>query len=110
MVDIIKKSDGELISLHQIAEIEFISRELSDCQITIKDWLKELLCNVWSEQEDFSSNRAFGNSDWSYDIYEVLYDNNIINGSMDEFDELHLTIEELELADKIILDIIVNEM
>ena len=107
MPEMIKKTDGEMISLHQISEIEFESREMGT-EVTIKQWLQELLCRVWVEQDDFSGKKAFGDSNWSWDIYETLYTNRIIDGSMNEYEGLDLTRVQFEIADKIILDIIVE--
>ncbi len=106
-MDLIKKTDGEMISLSQIKNIEFQSQQM-DTQVTVGDWLKSLLCLVWEEGEGFSGKRPWGDSGWEYDIYETFVENNIISGTIDEYGG----VEDCDdrLADKIILDIIVNEM
>ena len=108
MPDLIRKVDGEIVSLHQIKNIEFQSRELDDSFITIKDFLIELLAKLWDEKDQFSGKRAFGNSGWEYDLYIALIENGIINGKIDEWGDLEYV--DVELADKIILDIILTEL
>jgi len=105
MLDIIKKTDGLIISLRQISEIEFYSRDL-DSRVTVKEWLQELLCIVWMEKDEFSGKRAFGNSSWEYELYDVLVKHRIIIGILDEDG----FVEDCDdkLANKIILDIIVE--
>jgi hypothetical protein len=40
--------------------------------ITVRDYLFELLIAVWDEGESFSGKRPFGNSGWEYDLYAPL--------------------------------------
>jgi len=107
MSDLIKTTDGEIMSLHQIKNIEFHSYEL-DTQTTIGNFLIELLARLWVEKEEFSGKRPFGNSSWEYDLYIPLIENGIVIGKLDEFGY----VEEIdqELADKIILDIILLDV
>ena len=55
-----------------------------DREITIKDYLKELMLTLWKEAEGFSGKRPFGNSGWQYDIAACLIKNNIVDGKLDE--------------------------
>ncbi len=100
----------EISELERIQNIEYESREL-DNQTTIGDFLKELLCRVWVEGDEFSGKRPFGNSDWQYEVYEILINNGVINGVVDEDGYIvSLPSSEVKKADKIILDIIVETM
>lgn len=108
MNDLIKKTDGEMISLHQIKNIEYQSQELHDSQITVGDFLKELLCTLWMEEEGFSSKKPFGNSSWQHEIYSVFVQNKIISGTIDEYGDFEEC--DYKLADKIVCDIIVEAM
>jgi hypothetical protein len=103
MSDLIKISGGEIMSLHQIKNIEFYSRELGG-QVTIGKFLIELLTKLWSKKDQFSGKRPFGNSFWEYDLYIALIDNNIVKGRIDEWDDVESF--DQSSADKIILDII----
>jgi hypothetical protein len=107
MCDSIKKTDGEIISLRQIKDIEFHSQEL-DSQVTIGDFLIELLATLWTEKDQFSGKRPFGNSSWEYDLYVALVENNIVKGKIDEWGDIEDI--DISLANKIILDIILIDV
>jgi hypothetical protein len=61
--------------------------------ITVRDYLRELLLTLWVEQEGFSGKRPFGNSGWQREIYMPLIKAGFIPGKLDgdgyidEFDE-----------------------
>lgn len=95
--------------LQEIADLEFTSIEF-DSEFSVRQWLRELLCRVWIEKDNFSGKKAFGNSDWEYDLYIALAENNIINGSVNEDNDWEIEQDQIEKADKIILDIIVEVM
>lgn len=73
-------------------------------EVTIKEYLKKLLKQLWLEGEGFSGKRPFGNSGWQYDLYKPLIQNNFVTGKLDE-DGYIDTVDEVK-ADKIILKII----
>jgi len=104
MGDLIKNTEGEIMSLSQIRDIEFYSGELDDSHVTIGDFLVELLARLWDEKDEFSGKRPFGNSGWEYDLYTPLVENGIVEGEFDEDGDL-VDFDQV-LADKIILDII----
>lgn len=52
--------------------------------ITIRDYLMELLTKVWIEEEEFDGKRPFGNSGWQYDLYQPLIKYGFIEGKLDE--------------------------
>ena len=51
---------------------------------TIREYLKALLREVWTEQEGFSGKRPFGNSGWDHDLIKPLIKFEVIEGKMDE--------------------------
>jgi len=52
--------------------------------ITIKVYLKKLLKQLWKKKESFSGKRPFGNTDWEYDLYVILIQHGIVEGTLDE--------------------------
>jgi hypothetical protein len=76
-----------------------LNRELS-----VKDYLKELLMAVWREDEGFSGKRPFGNSGWKYEIYECLIEYCVVPGTLDE--DGYVIEIDTEKADEIIYGII----
>ena len=71
------------MSIKDILEIKIENDDFPK-KTTIKDYLKRLLETVWEEQEMFSGKRAFGNSDWCYDLYIPLIKAGVIDGELDE--------------------------
>ena len=51
--------------------------------LTIRDYLCELLMRLWEKGEGFSGKRPFGNSGWEYDIYRPLIRGGFIPGKLD---------------------------
>ncbi len=51
--------------------------------ITVRDYLYELLTRLWDKGEGFSSKRPFGNSGWEYELYAPLIKNGYIKGTID---------------------------
>jgi len=51
---------------------------------TIRDYLKELLKELWVEGEGFSGKRPFGNSGWHHELYTTLIIHKVIDGTLDE--------------------------
>jgi hypothetical protein len=38
-------------------------------EVTIREYLRTLLSELWREEESFNGKRPFGNSGWQYDVY-----------------------------------------
>ena len=38
-------------------------------QLTMREYFKELLTELWTEKEGFSGKRPFGNSGWEYEVH-----------------------------------------
>lgn len=94
------------MKIDDIKDIKFFCDDL-DKEVSIKDYLKELLKTVWRECESFSGKRPFGNSGWQYDIYSELIKHNVIHGVLDEYGGVdELSQEQAEKADEIIMSII----
>lgn len=87
----------------KILQIKFKSGDLNR-ELTIKDYLKELLLELWKEGEGFSGKRPFGNSGWEYDIYAALAKNKLIKGDIDS--DGYVTDYDFKEADKIMLKVI----
>jgi hypothetical protein len=51
---------------------------------TVRDYLIELLAELWREEAQFSSKAPFGNSGWQYDIYAPMISAGLAAGSLDE--------------------------
>lgn len=84
--------DIEFVPLREIDTDDILEKALnirfdSDAgeNITVRQYLENLLLTLWNEKEGFSSKRPFGNSGWDYEIFEVLLKNNLIEGSIDEY-------------------------
>jgi len=56
-----------------------------DRDLTIRDYLKELLETLFRETEGFSGKRPFGNSGWDYDLAKPLIEVGCIAGRIDEY-------------------------
>jgi hypothetical protein len=52
--------------------------------LTIREYLRELLLTLWMEEEGFSGKRPFGNSGWQHDVYAPLVKAGFIKGTVDE--------------------------
>jgi hypothetical protein len=53
-------------------------------EVSIREYLHELLTELWREGEGFSGKRPFGNSGWEYDLYKPLIQAGVVPGSIDE--------------------------
>lgn len=51
---------------------------------TVRGYLVALLRTLWQEQDGFSGNRPFGNSDWASDLYVPLIKAGYVRGVLDE--------------------------
>jgi hypothetical protein len=52
--------------------------------LTIRQYLRELLAELWKEDESFTGYRPFGNSGWQGDIYIPLVLAGALKGYIDE--------------------------
>lgn len=53
--------------------------------LTVRDYLRILLLQLWAQQEGFSGKRPFGNSGWEYDLLFPLAKAGFVDlGPMDE--------------------------
>lgn len=55
---------------------------------TLRNYLKDLLKQLWLQGSDFSGKRPFGDSNWQHDVYHAMVKENIIHGEIDTDDEL----------------------
>lgn len=68
------------------AEVLALRFECGDLgrEVTIREWLSELLLTLWREGEGFSGKRPFGNSGWQWDVAPVLIASRVVDGKLDE--------------------------
>lgn len=66
----------------EILELRFDSDAGQD--MSIREYLHELLWQLWNKGEAFSSKRPFGNSGWEHDLYKPLIEAGIVDGSFDD--------------------------
>jgi hypothetical protein len=55
-----------------------------DVEVSVREYLIELLRALWIEGERFSGKRPFGNSGWEYDLYKPLIEGGFVEGQLDE--------------------------
>lgn len=55
---------------------------------TVRNYLKDLIKQLWLQGSDFSSKRPFGDSSWQQDVYLAMVKESIIDGEIDTDDEL----------------------
>lgn len=65
-----------------VLKLKFYSNDLNK-EVTVKEYLKELLSVLWNEKDGFSGKRPFGNSDWQYELYTCLVKNDVVKGKID---------------------------
>lgn len=75
-----------------------------DKEISIKEFLKLLLRNLWIKEEQFSGKRPFGNSGWKCPIEKGLIENNFVEGAIDD-DGYVISVDD-DSVNKIILKMI----
>ncbi|MBN3839304.1 hypothetical protein [Burkholderia sp. Ac-20349] len=54
-------------------------------EVSIREYLGELLKALWDEGEGFSSKSPFGNSGWEYSLYGALIKAGAVEGRLDEY-------------------------
>ena len=84
-----------------IKNIKFFSGDLRK-EVTILEFLKELLGAVWEKKKDFK--RPWGNSDWDGDLIVALIKTGLIKGELDE--DGYIESSDDNAAHKIIQEII----
>lgn len=82
-------SNEEKINRYDGAVILALPMQDNDADAaTIRDYLVALLVEVWADGEGFSGKRPFGNSGWSGELFIPLVKAGIIDGQLDEDDNL----------------------
>ena len=94
------------MSIEKALEVRFDSDAGDD--LTVRQYLHELLRKLWDEQERFSGKRPFGNSSWDFDLYTPLAKAGFIDlGPMDEDGEPYKwTDEQINVAHAYVHDLI----
>lgn len=62
--------------------------------VTVRDYLKALLSELWRKEDGFSGKRPFGNSGWQCEIHAALIKAGAITGKLD----LEGCVEEADTA------------
>jgi len=65
---------------------------------TLGEYLLKLLLTLWDEKEGFSGKKPFGNSDWSFEIYQAMQDAKLLDPDSDG----DLSDKEIAIADKML--------
>ena len=52
-------------------------------KVTVVEYLKALLTELWQEEEGFSGKRPFGDSGWQFDVYKGFVAAKLIKGDID---------------------------
>jgi hypothetical protein len=73
--------------IEQAKNTTFYCDELGET-LTIGQWWKELMLHLNSEEESFSGKRPFGNSSWKCDPEKALIKAGLLQGEIDEDDDL----------------------
>lgn len=75
--------------------------------ITVRDYLRSLLAELWIRQEGFSGKRPFGNSGWHYELLTPLVKAGFIDGTINEDCWADFTDEQMEKAHAYVAQLIV---
>ena len=70
------------MNINLIQNLTFYSNDLKQ-DISVKEFLKEILNTFWEKGEGFNSKRPFGSGSYRYDIVEMFIKNEIISGKLD---------------------------
>lgn len=68
--------------LEQILNSKFLSSDFA-YEISVREYIKELLLELFREVENFSGKRPFGNSGWIHDIEAHFVASGFIPGKVD---------------------------
>ncbi|HDR9163632.1 TPA: hypothetical protein QDB28_004036 [Burkholderia vietnamiensis] len=67
----------------ELLDFVFHSNDLNR-DLSIREYLHELLKTLWDEGEGFSGKRPFGNSCWEFDLYCALIKAGAVDGRISE--------------------------
>jgi hypothetical protein len=99
----VKKVKYTSTLLEKAAIIRFHSFDLGR-EVTVLEWLKELLLTLLIEEESFSGKKPFGNSGWKSDAEAALIKAEILKGELDDDG----CIVECEDSNPLFLEIVSN--
>lgn len=77
---------------------------------TVGDYLVQLLRELWREQEGFSGKRPFGNSGWSWDLYDPLVLAGHVEGVIDEDGYIEDISREAQTAADVLIDLAIQAL
>src|SRR5258708_35157906 len=71
----------------QVLEAAQVVVEGPNGKVTVVEYLKALLTELWREEEGFSGKRPFGDSGWTYGVYAGFIKAKLITGEIDSEDD-----------------------
>lgn len=84
-------------------EVLDIQMEHAGNKVTIRQYFKLLLSELWKRAEGFSGKRPFGDSTWQFDVYKALIKHGF-PGQLDE--DGYVDKIDMKIADELILEAI----
>lgn len=66
--------------------------------ISVRDYLYRLLCDLWIKEDSFNSKRPFGNSGWRHEVIGALAREGFIDANIDEDGYVDMTEEQENAA------------
>ena len=79
-------------------DLKFICGDLDDDEVTIREYFKALLTELWEQGEGFSGKRPLGNSGWQYDLQKPLALAGIIDATVSVYNEETRMYDDISLA------------
>ena len=99
---LVKKSD--ILNNPKVMALDVRFQSDIGANETIREYLYQLLKELWREKDGFSAKRPFGNSGWEYDVYTALVDAGYIDAVKSDSGKI-LHVDESK-ADEFVLSLI----
>ena len=74
-----ESDNGDTFSADGISSISFYCDDFGN-DVTVRQFLRSLLCAVWDEEDSFSAKRPFGSSNWKHEMMKAFIERGIIQG------------------------------
>lgn len=68
----------------EVTPSQVLAAEIPGPDVSVREYLRQLLTTLWEERDEFSGKRPFGNSGWEYDVYLGLVKAGLLEGKIDE--------------------------
>lgn len=73
---------------------------------SVREFLRNLLIKLWSDDEGFDPKRPFGDSSWKAEVFIALIKNHLIDGTLDKDGNIDMDFEEWDKAEAIVTEAI----